>query len=175
MNRRQKKKYLKKQNSGKRQSRLTSRKIDAVIKKAKQIRASFNKDLSFKNKYDAYMEMEQYKNNKRDLYNVSQQFLKEYNDYLEHDLKFIAKMTAAGWDEDKAEKLHDLVSTDIYSMFRQKFHPPSDYYDLFFDDFDAADVEKAMKEMLESDSKEIQDLASTDVVNYLYDMLITNS
>lgn len=174
MNRWQKKK-LKKRNSGKPQRRLSLRKINAVIKQAKQIRASFNKNLSFKNKYDAYMEMEQYRNNKKDLYNVSQQFLKDYNAYLEHDLKFIAEMTAAGWSEDKAEKLHDLVSTDIYAMFRQKFHPPSDYYDLFFDDFDAADVEKAMKEMVESDSKEVQDLASTDVVNYLYDMLISNS
>lgn len=172
MNRRLKKKLNKVVT--KRKSRLTKRKIDAVIKKAARVRATFNKDLSFKNRYDAYMEMEQYKNNKKDLYNVAQQFLKDYDNYMEHDMKFIAKMTAKGWKEDKAEKLHDLVTTDIYSMFRQKFHPPSDYYDLFFDDFNAADVEKAMKDMVESNSKEIQNLGSTDAINYLYDMLISS-
>lgn len=170
MNRRQAKKQKRKKEGRRKKERLTPRKIDAVIKKARITASTVSGNLSFKNKYDAYVGMSQY-NNPRDLYNISQQFLNEYEDYKKYDLKFIAKMTASGWTEDKAEKLHDLVTTDVYSMFRQKFHPPSDYYDLFFDDFDAQDVEKAMQEMIES--SEIEDLKETEVVNYLYDLLIT--
>lgn len=81
----------------------------------------------------------------------------------------VSRLVGKGWNKERAEQLYDLVTTDVYSQFRQKYKPPSDYYDILIEDFSAADIEKAMAELNRNNDIEYK---SSEVINVLYDMLI---
>ena len=145
-------------------------KLEKRVEKA--IKQYDNKNLSHIRRYNATRDLPQY-NNVSDRINNAKVFLKdEAKLHSSSRLEWVANMVAKSWTKEKAEGLYDLVTTDIYSQFRQKYKPPSDYYDILLEDFDAADIESAMLELNQSNDYEQGNYKSSEVINALYDILI---
>lgn len=147
-----------------------AKKLEKRVEKA--IKEYDNKNLSHIRRYNATRNLPQY-DNVSDRINNAKAFLKD--DARLHStsrLKWVANRVAKSWTKEKAEGLYDLVTTDIYSQFRQKYKPPSDYYDILLEDFDASDIEIAMLELNQSNDYEQGNYKSSEVINALYDILI---
>lgn len=139
---------------------------------SKIIRDSKNKNLTHIRRYEATKSLPQY-TNANDRINNARIFLKD--DARMHSssrMEWVAKMVAKNWEKGKAEGLYDLVTTDVYSQFRQKYKPPSDYYDILLEDFSAEDIESAMLELNQSNDYEQGNYKSSEVINALYDILV---
>lgn len=139
---------------------------------AREMKKYKNKNLTHIRRYEATKNLEQY-NNIDDRINNARVFLKDDSRYQSKNrLEWIAHMVSKEWDRKKAEGLYDLVTTDVYSQFRQKYKPPSDYYDILLEDFSAEDIERAMHELNQSNQYEQGNYKSSEVINALYDLLI---
>lgn len=139
---------------------------------AREISKYDNKNLSHIRRYEGTKDLPQY-NNVSDRIDNAKVFLRD-NAKLQSSsrMKWVANMVSKSWTKEKAEGLYDLVTTDVYNQFRQKYHPPSDYYDILLEDFDASDIEQAMVELNQSNDYEQGNYKSSEVINALYDILI---
>lgn len=136
-------------------------------KKLKKI----NRNVSYAKRYESTKGLLQYNTPQQRIENAKQ-FLKDNVRVSKNSLHTIAKLTAKGWTQDKANELYDLVTTDVYSIFRQKYKPPSDYYDILLDDFSAQDIERAMDVLNKDNTLKQGDYKSSEIINILYDMLV---
>lgn len=163
----------KKKRAAKRLEQKRIRDAEKLEKRAaKAIKQHGNKNLSHIRRYIATRDLPQYMN-VRDRINNAKAFLKDEGKLQSSSrLKWVANMAAKSWSKEKAEGLYDLVTTDVYSQFRQKYKPPSDYYDILLEDFDASDIEIAMSELNQNNNYEQGDYKSSEVINALYDILI---
>lgn len=149
-----------------RQAEKLEKRVDKAIKKYD------NKNLSHIRRYNATRGLPQY-TNVSDRINNAKVFLKDDAKMQSSSrLKWVANMVAKSWTKEKAEGLYDLVTTDVYNQFRQKYKPPSDYYDILLEDFAAEDIERAMMELNQSNDYEQGNYKSSEVINALYDILI---
>lgn len=145
------------------------RKLEAKVRRELK---KLSEGISYADRYRATSSLPQYQNWK-DREENALVFLKDLKsrNTSEH-MKWIATMTAKTWTEDKAEKLYDLVTTDVYSMFRQKYKPPSDYYDILLEDFSPQEIESAMNTLLQDSNVNIEgDYKKSEIINALYDLL----
>lgn len=161
-----KRKAVKKEQREKKELKILEKKA------SKLIRQHDNKNLSHVRRYEATKELSQYSNIKDRLENVKVFLKDEAKLKSSSRLKWIATMTAKNWTKEKAEGLYDLVTTDVYNQFRQKYKPPSDYYDILLADFMPEDIEKAMLELNKSNDYEQGNYKSSEVINALYDILV---
>lgn len=167
------KRKTKKERKRKKAEETRKRKAEKLERKVqKSIKQYANKNLTHIRRYEATKDLPQYKN-LDDRINNARTFLRDDAQYRsQRRLDWIAHMVSKEWSREKAEGLYDLVTTDIYNQFRQKYKPPSDYYDILLEDFEASDIEKAMLELNQSNDYGQGDYKSSEIINALYDILV---
>lgn len=155
----------------KKRQQALERKAKKLEKQAEKKLKKINRNVSYAKRYESTKDLPQYSTPRQRIENAKQ-FLKDNDKVSKDSLHTIARLAAKGWTQDKAQGLYDLVTTDVYSIFRQKYKPPSDYYDVLFDDFSAQDIERAMDTLNKDSTLKQGDYKSSEIINVLYDMLV---
>lgn len=98
--------------------------------------------------------------------------LQEFNLQGRKAHNFVEKYVRKGWDRGKARSLYYLVTDDIYSIFRQKYHMPSDIYiQLIDEDFTEEEILRAMDKLNNADDAFLGDLKPQEIYDLLKGIL----